>query len=48
MLRFLVYRSAKSPAYLCVCSARDAAHALKIAKQNGLTLHRSAFAVREI
>jgi hypothetical protein len=47
LTRFLVYRSAKSPNYLCVCAARDKRHALKIAR--GIwNLKRDAYAVTEV
>ena len=44
--RFLVYRSSSSPNYLCVCSARDKRHALKIARRM-FRLERTATAVLE-
>jgi len=46
LTRFLVYRSAKSRNYLCVCAARDTKHALKIARSIW-NLKRDAFAVAE-
>jgi hypothetical protein len=44
--RYLVFRSRRSTSYLCVCMARDAAHALDIAAQM-FDLGRDAFAVQE-
>ena len=44
--RYLVYSSAKDKRFLCVCAARDAKHALKIARQL-FTLDRTAHAVLE-
>ena len=46
--RFLVFRTAKARHFLCICAARDETHALKIARQNGFRLARTACAVREI
>jgi hypothetical protein len=44
--RFLVYRSRASRSHLCVCAARDKAHALRIARRL-FRLDRTAFAVAE-
>jgi len=44
--RYLVFPDDKSRQYLCVCAARDKAHALKIARQN-FKLTRTAQAIRE-
>jgi len=44
--RYLVFRSRRSTSYLCVCMARDAAHAVDIARQM-FDLGRDAFAVQE-
>lgn len=44
--RWLVFRSRKSPAHLCVCAANDAKHAVKIAR-NIWSLDRTAFAIPE-
>lgn len=44
--RYLIYRSAKSRDFLCVCSARDGRHALKIARRL-FRLDRTAHAVPE-
>lgn len=46
LTRYLVFRTAKSPHFLCVCAARDAKHALKIARQQH-RLSRDAYAVSE-
>lgn len=44
--RYEVYRSQESPRWLCICAARDKAHALKIARQQH-NLSRTAYAQRE-
>ena len=44
--RYLIYPDDKCRQYMCVCAARDTAHALKIARQN-FTLTRTARAVLE-
>jgi 1,2-phenylacetyl-CoA epoxidase PaaB subunit len=44
--RYRVFRTSKSPNHLCICAARDAKHALKIARQM-FTLPRDAHAVPE-
>ena len=44
--RYLVFRSRKSISYLCVCMARDACHAVDIARQM-FDLGSDAFAVPE-
>lgn len=44
--RYLVFRSRKSTSYICVCMARDAGHAVDIARQM-FDLGRDAFAVKE-
>ena len=44
--RYLIYRSAASRNFLCICAARDKRHALKIARQN-FRLERTAYAVAE-
>jgi len=46
LARYLVFNDDKSRQYLCVCAARDRAHALKIARQN-FKLTRTAHAIRE-
>lgn len=46
MKRYMVFRSAKAPQYLCICSARDARHALKIARRM-FALERAAVAMLE-
>lgn len=46
LTRYRVYRTAKSPNYLCIAAARDAKHALKIARQM-FTLPRDAYAAPE-
>ena len=47
MKRFLIYRSDTAKHFLCICSARDKAHALKIARQI-FFLSRTAYAVPEV
>jgi hypothetical protein len=47
MKRYLIFRSASSPQFLCVCSARDKNHALKIARNMFISLDRRAIAVAE-
>jgi hypothetical protein len=47
LYRFLVYPSDKAQRWLCVCAARDKAHALKIARQNFTCIERTAYAVLE-
>lgn len=44
--RYLVFRSRKSTSYLCVCMARDAGHAVDIARQM-FDLGVDAFAIPE-
>ncbi len=44
--RFLVFRTANSRNYLCICAARDQAHALKIAAQQ-FRLDSTAYALEE-
>lgn len=44
--RFLVFRSAKSGDFLCVCAARSRTHALKIARRM-FRLERTAWAIEE-
>lgn len=46
MKRYLIFRSAKSRSFLCVCAARDGRHALSIARQM-FQLDRTARAVAE-
>lgn len=46
MSRFLVYRNSKARCHLCVCAARDAGHALNIARRL-FALDVTAFAVPE-
>jgi hypothetical protein len=46
MTRYLIYRSADAREYLCVCAARNRAHALKIARRM-FRLTRTAPAVEE-
>jgi hypothetical protein len=43
VVRHLVYRGPEAKTYLCVCSARDKRHALKIARQM-FRLPRQAYA----
>lgn len=45
--RFRVYRSSAARTYLCVCSARDRRHALKIARRM-FRLEKTAYAVSEV
>lgn len=45
--RFLVYRTAASRGFLCVCAARDRRHAVKIARQQ-FRLGRTAYAIEEV
>lgn len=45
--RFLVFADQSDRRYLCVCAARDKRHALKIARQTGFRLSRTAFAILE-
>lgn len=47
LYRYLVYKSAASKDYLCVCAARDRKHALAIARQS-FDLTRTAYARPEI
>ncbi|NLW81231.1 MAG: hypothetical protein GXY42_06105 [Desulfovibrionales bacterium] len=44
--RFLVFRSAKSGDFLCVCAARSRSHALKIARRM-FRLEQTAWAIEE-
>lgn len=44
--RFLVYRSADSRFFLCVCAATSPAHALRIARRQ-FRLTRTAYAIPE-
>lgn len=44
--RYRVYRTPQSANHLCICAARDAKHALKIARQM-FTLPRGAYATPE-
>lgn len=44
--RYQVFRTQKSRNFLCVCAARDGAHALKMARQL-FVLPREAFALLE-
>lgn len=45
-VRYLVFRSAASRNYLCVCAARSATHAIRIARRM-FRLERTAHAVKE-
>ena len=45
--RWLVYASKDDQRFLFVAAARDEAHALKIGRQQGLSLSRTAYAVLE-
>lgn len=44
--RYLVYRSAASRNFLCVCAARDKRHAVQIARRM-FRLDRTAYAMEE-
>lgn len=44
--RYRVHREARSRQFLCICAARDAKHAVRIARQH-FRLTRTAWATRE-
>lgn len=47
LTRFRVYRSEKSRDYLCVVAAPSRREAVRIARDNGLTVERTGYAIEE-